>query len=299
MYSTARQVVGVAVVGRRRQSAMRAAFAPASPARVRQSRCRAASSSSSSSSSSWLRTFIDAVVPKDGASSSASLARMDDAELARVIADATRARDDALACAYDVASRTNALGGLALVRCYDAARDGWSARAFHDKCDARGPALVLGVTTKGTRFGAYNGVGWYSVEDYRACGDAFLMSWAKGARWTYEEGVACENVSDPAIYDFGAQGPCFGSDSLQIPLGFAPKHGSSYAGVGGSFDLGESNASGSKIAKSRLGSNFAAPSGTTMASVFSEGFEAELKDLYVFVAPALGRADDDDSVYVS
>ena len=121
------------------------------------------------------------------------------------------------------------------------------------------------------------------------------------AAWmqTYEGGVACENVSDPAIYDFGAQGPCFGSDSLQIPLGFAPKHGSSYAGVGGSLDLGESNASGSKIAKSRLGSNFAAPSGTTMASVFSEGFEAELKDLYVFVAPALGRADDDDSVYVS
>ena len=97
--------------------------------------------------------------------------------------------------------------GAELVRCYDAARDGWSARAFHDACDARGPALVLGVTTKGTRFGAYNGVGWYSVEDYRACGDAFLMSWAKGARWTYEEGVACENVSDPAIYDFGAQGP--------------------------------------------------------------------------------------------
>jgi len=284
------------------RAASSSASSASSAARWRQSRCRAvpSSSSSSSSSSSWMRKFFDAVVPKDGASSSsASLARMDDAELARVIADATRAKDNALACAYDVARRTNALGGLELERCYDAARDGWSARAFHDACDARGPALVLGVTTKGTRFGAYNGVGWYSVEDYRACGDAFLMSWAKGARWTYEEGVACENVSDPAIYDFGAQGPCFGSDSLQIPLGFAPKHGSSYAGVGGSFDLGESNASGSKIAKSRLGSNFAAPSGTAMTSVFSEGFEAELKDLYVFVAPALGRADDDDSVYVS
>ena len=227
---------------------------------------------------------------------------MSDEDVARAIADAKRAKDDALAAAYDVAQRTNALRGLELARCFDARVDGWSARKFHDKCDARGPALVLGVTTKKTRFAGYNPVGWYSVEDYRACGDAFLMSWPDVAtEWTFDAGVYCANVSDPAIYDFGAQGPCFGSDGLQIPLGFAPKHGSSYAGVGGSFDLGEANASGSNVAKSRLGSNFAAPAGVSMPSVFSkrEGNEAELKELYVFVAPALGRADDDDSVYVS
>ena len=39
-------------------------------------------------------------------------------------------------------------------------------------------------------------------------------------------------MGSPAIFDFGAQGPTFGVDGLRIPLGNAPRNGSSYAGVG-------------------------------------------------------------------
>jgi len=227
---------------------------------------------------------------------------MTDNEIDDAIANASANGKDDERLAYDIAKRCTALRNRKLAKVFDAKGDGWRARAFHERCDGAGPAIVLARTRAGTVVGGYNPVGWYSVEDYRSCSGAFLITWARGTgeEETYANGIKCANVSDPAIYDFGAQGPCFGSDGLQIPLGFAPKHGSSYAGVGGSFDLGENNERGSRMAKSRLGSNFAAPAGTTMATLFAqdEGFEVELEELCVFAAPAL-RREDDGSLYVS
>jgi hypothetical protein len=188
--------------------------------------------------------------------------------------------------------------------------DGWNASGFHAKCDGAGPTVVVGTTRGGGAFAAYNPLGWYSVEDYRAASDAVIIAWPssdgieafEAPNEALGKGVACRNVSDPAIYDFAAQGPCFGSDALQIPLGVAPKHGSSYAGSGmGSLDLGAENAAGSRIAKSRLGSNFAADAGAELKSVFtkSEGTQATLMSLRAYASPALMRRDDDGALYVS
>ena len=54
--------------------------------------------------------------------------------------------------------------------------------------------------------------------------------------------------SECAIFDFGAEGPIFGTDALQIPLGRAPSMGSSYAGTMGAVVREEV-----KTAKSRQG----------------------------------------------
>lgn len=62
--------------------------------------------------------------------------------------------------------------------------------------------------------------------------------------------------------------------------------GSSYAGVGGSLDLGPRNAAGNRSARSRLGSHFArrGDGGRTLFTD-EEGMDAQLTDLRVYVSP--------------
>lgn len=101
-----------------------------------------------------------------------------------------------------------------------------------------------------------------------------------------------------AIFDFGAQGPCFGVDALRVPLGYAPLNGSSYAGVGGSYDLGKENAVGNRAAKSRLGAHYEGfPDGSGLFTA-KEGADAMLRELYVYASPELQRKDD-GFLYVS
>ena len=90
----------------------------------------------------------------------------------------------------------------------------------------------------------------------------------------------------PAIFDYSAQGPCFGADALRIPLGLAPPNGSSYAGVGGSTQLGPTHSAGIRSARSRLGSHFARREdggGTLFRD--AEGMDAELTALRCYVSP--------------
>ncbi len=62
--------------------------------------------------------------------------------------------------------------------------------------------------------------------------------------------------------------------------------GSSYAGVGGTLDLGPRNAAGSKAARSRLGSHFARrEDGGRTLFADEEGMDAQLTDLRVYISP--------------
>ena len=99
-------------------------------------------------------------------------------------------------------------------------------------------------------------------------------------------------TGSPAIFDFGAQGPTFGVDGLRIPLGNAPRNGSSYAGVG---DATTSYGS-SKKCISRLCSHYA-PTSDGITNVFAKGEknETELKELVALVSPSMER----DGLYVS
>lgn len=183
------------------------------------------------------------------------------------------------------ALRVGVLGGSRLASsplelAYDASRDGWRAAAFHDAVDGRGPAVLVGVTKLGAVFGAYNGVGWDSVEDYRDTNDAWLFC-AEGAELRDVE--LLEKVGPPALFDYAAQGPTFGADSLKIPLGSAPSMGSSYAVVGGGSKA--LNDAGSQEATSRLGSYFARrASGARSVFTTEEKGKATLTELRVYVA---------------
>ena len=75
--------------------------------------------------------------------------------------------------AYQLLANT-VIDGEELVLAYDATRDGWTASAFHERVDGKGPTLIFGKTAKNARFAAYNPLGYFSVEDYRDCPAAFL-----------------------------------------------------------------------------------------------------------------------------
>jgi hypothetical protein len=251
----------------------------------------------SSSGNGWLDKLLEAVTPKEAATREGGDGTgADDYEAWYENADgATRA---VCACV-----RGTVLDGRVIRAAYDAETDGYAARAFHAAVDGAGPCVVVGRTKAGSRFAGFNPLGFYGVEDYRSCASAFLARWE--SEKAYARGEAPKFVANAlpggnsAIFDYGSQGPCFGVDGLRIPLGMAPLNGSSYAGVGGSYDLGETNASGSRSARSRLGTHYEGFSdGTSTLFAPSEGMDAELVELKVFCAPSL-RRDDDGSLYVS
>jgi hypothetical protein len=274
---------------------IRARVAPARARdRVASTRARARRGRRSSAArASFMDKLLDLVTPKDS-DSSAPNREAYDAWTARATAK------DASVAAVLAAVRGTVLEGRVLEVAYDAETRGYSARAFHADVDGRGPCLVIGKTTKGSRFAGFNPLGFYSVEDYRESGNAFLCKWRSDA--AFRRGDAPSDVANvlpggnAAIFDFGAQGPCFGVDALRVPLGFAPPNGSSYAGVGGSFDLGEANATGSRECKSRLGTHY--ESFEDGSGLFKEGAGATLAELRVYYAPAL-RRNESDGLYVS
>mgnify|MGYP003305479873 CR=1 FL=1 len=274
---------------------IRARVAPARARdRVASTRARARRGRRSSAArASFMDKLLDLVTPKDS-DSSAPNREAYDAWTARATAK------DASVAAVLAAVRGTVLEGRVLEVAYDAETRGYNARAFHADVDGRGPCLVIGKTTKGSRFAGFNPLGFYSVEDYRESGNAFLCKWRSDA--AFRRGDAPSDVANvlpggnAAIFDFGAQGPCFGVDALRVPLGFAPPNGSSYAGVGGSFDLGEANATGSRECKSRLGTHY--ESFEDGSGLFKEGAGATLAELRVYYAPAL-RRNESDGLYVS
>ena len=87
---------------------------------------------------------------------------------------------------------------------------------------AQGPTLLIARSEGGARFGAFNPLGFASREDYRDTNGAFLFRWADGAAPDSEPEYLAKTGS-PAIFDYGANGPCFGADALKIPLGLAPQ----------------------------------------------------------------------------
>jgi hypothetical protein len=62
-----------------------------------------------------------------------------------------------------------------LTLAYSGNRDGWTAKAFHEKLDKRGPAVVLCRTKAGAIVGGYNPCGWVNLGENRGSIAAFLF----------------------------------------------------------------------------------------------------------------------------
>mmetsp|Transcript_8526 Transcript_8526/g.19083 ORF Transcript_8526/g.19083 Transcript_8526/m.19083 type:complete len:264 (+) Transcript_8526:37-828(+) len=98
---------------------------------------------------------------------------------------------------------------------YNAKKDGWNARNFHQKVDGKGASVVL-AKVRGKWIGGYNPRGWASLGGGRSSVASFLFyqklfgGWQK-LRVQRTGGMACgKDEFDAGIY--------FGADALVIPL---------------------------------------------------------------------------------
>ena len=120
---------------------------------------------------------------------------------------------------------------------FRATRDGFAPANFHQKCDGKGPTLVIAKSAGGHIFGGYTETAWDSSSQWKTCRDSFLfrLSGPGGVGPSQHRIQNCQH----GIYCGSAYGPCFGDDmyftdnSQVIFDGF----GSSYNmnGTGGRF----------------------------------------------------------------
>ena len=151
---------------------------------------------------------------------------------------------------------------------YNANQQGWSATKFHQAVDKQGGALVVCKTTSGLLCGGYNPKGWVGYGENRGSIAAFLFVQTKGSNNRndpkYQPFTKLRKVGGAGMaqMDNPECGPCFGADSLVIPLN--------------SYD------SNPKQARSKLGSYYERfPDGTN--SLFGKDkASVQLSDLKVF-----------------
>ena len=104
------------------------------------------------------------------------------------------------------------------LRCaFDAARDGWSADAFHAGVNAYGACVLVGRTEGGAVFGGYNPRGYIGIGEDRDSAAAFLFSWPDG-KTAAARPMKLQKVGGPglAVRDDAAQGVRFGAEGLRL-----------------------------------------------------------------------------------
>ena len=108
-----------------------------------------------------------------------------------------------------------------LALAYDANEHGWDARAFHDRVDGRGPAIVLARSQGGAVVGGFNPKGWVGLGEFRGSLGAFLFTFPGGD--TAQQALKLRKVggSGLAIIDEPSTGPRFGADGFDVPLSSA------------------------------------------------------------------------------
>lgn len=68
------------------------------------------------------------------------------------------------------------VGNRQLTLLYSATRDGFGANIFHQKCDNRGPTLVVIKSANGYLFGGYASVPWDSSATNKKAKDSYLFT---------------------------------------------------------------------------------------------------------------------------
>ena len=59
---------------------------------------------------------------------------------------------------------------------YKASKDGFTAKAFHERCDKKGPTLTVVQSREGWIFGGYNSTSWQSTGDFTNSKHTFLFT---------------------------------------------------------------------------------------------------------------------------
>jgi len=166
--------------------------------------------------------------------------------------------DEAMAAIRPVLKQTM-LESVPLGLAYDANVHGWSTSAFHTQLDGMGAAVLVGETTGGAVFGAYNPKGWLGYGDWRDAISAFLFVWPDGDMSVPPQKMAKCGGSGMAIIDEPGKGPQWGPDGLKVNIT-------------------------NKAAISRLGPYYdVRPDGSKFLFTADEGKSADLVALQVYV----------------
>ncbi|CAK9278957.1 unnamed protein product [Sphagnum jensenii] len=174
------------------------------------------------------------------------------------------------------------LAGKELKCCYKASVDGFGATEFHTCCDFKGPCVVVGCTTSGFRFGAFNPEGYRSTDDYYDTFDAFLFYWNNNDNKSDVKVLPKVGGSGAALFDYARGGPQFGADGLLIGPPLAPVMGG-FSGPDTNSGIGDLHE-----ARSRLGLSYAKRD-DGKDSLFGEDRTVTLVELEIFCCPAIAR----------
>jgi hypothetical protein len=71
---------------------------------------------------------------------------------------------------------------------YKLSKDGDLIKTFHEKCDNKGPTLIIIKTTKGFRFGGFNPITWDISGDYKISNSVFIFSLDKKKKYLLNNG---------------------------------------------------------------------------------------------------------------
>ena len=136
------------------------------------------------------------------------------------------ASDDALVARLRPLLARNQLTSRELELAYDAARDGWSAEAFHRGCDGRGACVVYAKTEDGEEIGAYNPKGWASMGNARPSPAAFLYAFRgdgaeRPTKLRSASHIGCNSCSS----DAPSRGIELGVEAFCVPLRISEDRG--------------------------------------------------------------------------
>ncbi|XP_028666571.1 interferon-induced protein 44-like [Erpetoichthys calabaricus] len=94
---------------------------------------------------------------------------------------------------------------------YKASVHGYTAAAFHSKCDNQGPTLTVGFNNSGFVFGGYINRSYAQTGGYLADEKAFLFSFKRAEPQIKPLHIAVTNAAN-AFYDAANSGPNFGTN---------------------------------------------------------------------------------------
>jgi len=94
---------------------------------------------------------------------------------------------------------------------FRATRDGFPAANFHQKCDGKGPTVVIAKSAGGHIFGGYTEAAWDSSNQWKNCRDSFLFR-LSGPGGVGPSQHRIFQSFEWGIYCYSNQGPIFGQD---------------------------------------------------------------------------------------
>ena len=92
---------------------------------------------------------------------------------------------------------------------YRSSRDGSTSKAFHDKCDNKGPTITLYRNDKGYIFGGYSPISWTNKGDYKKEKNCFIFT-LYNIHNTEPYKFPTKNENE-GVYHNETVGPSFGS----------------------------------------------------------------------------------------